>query len=115
MTQGIKPDAFLSACPSRQILARVGEKWSLLALASLEQGPKRFGEIGRTIEGVSQKMLTQSLRNLEQDGLVKRKVYDEMPLRVEYSLTPMGREITSIVMQLKLFVEKNLNTIQGAE
>jgi DNA-binding HxlR family transcriptional regulator len=114
MKKTIKPNAFLSACPSRQILARVGEKWSLLALAALERGPKRFGEMRRTIQGVSQKMLTQSLRNLEKDGLVKRKVYDEMPLRVEYSLTPLGKEITKIVMQLKSWTERNLKKMQAA-
>jgi DNA-binding HxlR family transcriptional regulator len=104
----VAPNAFLQACPSRAVLARIGEKWSMLALASLAKGPVRFGSLRRTIEGVSQKMLTQTLRNLEHDGLITRHLYDEMPLRVEYELTALGKTLLPIVKDLKKWSERNL-------
>jgi DNA-binding HxlR family transcriptional regulator len=107
----IAPNAFLQSCPSRPVLARIGEKWAMLALACLAEGPVRFGSLRRTIEGISQKMLTQTLRNLEQDGLVSRHLYNEMPLRVEYELTPLGRTLLPIVTQLKQWTELNLPSI----
>lgn len=110
--RAVPPDAFLLACPSRAVLARIGEKWSMLALVSLAQGPRRFGALRRSIEGVSQKMLTQTLRNLERDGLVKRRLYDEMPLRVEYELTRLGDGLLPVVAQLKTWAERNLRTIE---
>jgi DNA-binding HxlR family transcriptional regulator len=107
----IAPNAFLQACPSRAVLARVGEKWSMLALVCLAGGPVRFGSLRRTVEGVSQKMLTQTLRNLEHDGLVSRRLYDEMPLRVEYELTALGKSLLPIVVELKKWAEQNLPLI----
>jgi DNA-binding HxlR family transcriptional regulator len=104
----IAPNAFLLACPSRAVLARIGEKWSMLTLVCLAKGPVRFGSLRRTIEGVSQKMLTQTLRNLEHDGLVTRHLYDEMPLRVEYELTALGKTLLPIVKDLKKWSERNL-------
>ncbi len=76
------PNIFSTECPTREIMGRLSEKWTLLTLAALMDGPMRFGELHRKIEGISKKMLTKSLRNLEADGLVIRTVYDEMPLRV---------------------------------
>jgi DNA-binding HxlR family transcriptional regulator len=107
----IAPNAFLQACPSRAVLARIGEKWSMLALVCLAKGPVRFGSLRRTIEGVSQKMLTQTLRNLEHDGLVTRHLYNEMPLRVEYELTALGKTLLPIVQDLKRWSEQNLTQI----
>jgi DNA-binding HxlR family transcriptional regulator len=107
----VVPDAFLSACPSRAILTRIGEKWSLLVLAYLSEGPARFGELKRKLQGVSQKMLTQTLRNLEGDGLVTRKLYDEMPLRVEYALTPLGKSLTPIILKLKRWAENHIGSL----
>jgi DNA-binding HxlR family transcriptional regulator len=104
----VEPDAFLKECPSRALLARIGEKWALLAVACLASGPFRFGALRRTIQGVSQKMLTQTLRNLEDDGLVKRTIYDERPLRVEYALTQNGTDLLPIVLKLKAWAEQNL-------
>ena len=108
---GPEPNAFVAACPSRDILTRLGEKWTLLILVALEDGPHRFGALRRRIEGVSQKMLTQALRRLERDGLVHRELYDEMPLRVEYRLTELGRGVLLIVQQLKAWVEDHLHVI----
>lgn len=103
----VAPDAFLKACPSRALLARIAEKWALLVLVALEEGPTRFGALRRRIEGVSQKMLTQTLRALERDGLVTRHLHDEMPLRVEYALTDRGHELLPLAAQLKHWAEKN--------
>jgi DNA-binding HxlR family transcriptional regulator len=108
------PDAFLAQCPSRAVLARVGEKWTTLALVALEPGAARFGALKRRLEGVSQKMLTQTLRALERDGLIVRRAYDEMPLRVEYAVTARGRELVALAMQLKRWAERRLPEIERA-
>ena len=111
-TPCLVPDAFARACPSRLVLARVGEKWSLMALVALIDGPMRFGALHRKLEGVSQKMLSQTLRNLERDGLVIRTVYDVRPLRVDYTLTDCGRSLTPHVLALKRWAEENLHNIE---
>ena len=109
-----KPDAFVADCPTRDILSRLAEKWTMLALSALSEGPMRFGALHRRIGGVSQKMLTKTLRKLEQDGMVERRVFDEMPLRVEYSLTSLGKEIAALVLVLKGWLETNLDRLQDA-
>ena len=80
-------------CPSRRILDRIGDRWTVLTVGALGDGSVRFSELRRRIEGVSQKMLTQTLRALERDGLVHRTVYPEVPVRVEYELTEAGRSL----------------------
>lgn len=107
----LQPNTFIADCPTRGILSRLAEKWTMLTLAALCGGPMRFGELRRLIEGVSQKMLTKTLRKLERDGLVHRQVYDEMPLRVEYSLTPLGQECAHLVSEIKLWAEENMDEI----
>lgn len=110
---GPAPDAFVRVCPSRQVLARIGEKWSLMAVVALAGGPVRFGGLMRRLEGVSQKMLSQTLRNLERDGIVSRAVVDERPLRVDYALTPRGRTLLPLAVELKLWAEANLHPIEA--
>ncbi|MES0884049.1 winged helix-turn-helix transcriptional regulator [Roseibium sp. SCP14] len=107
----IEPDAFVLACPSRDILARLAEKWTMLVVVALQDGPMRFGALKRRVEGVSQKMLTQTLRNLEMDGLVTRQVFDEMPLRVEYELTELGQELVPLNQAIKTWAEQNMEKI----
>ena len=107
----VPPNAYVSWCPSREIVSRLAEKWTMLALTSLMDGPMRFGALRRQIEGVSQKMLTKTLRNLEQDGLITRTVYDEMPLRVEYNLTPLGQELAPLILSIKDWAEHNMAKI----
>jgi DNA-binding HxlR family transcriptional regulator len=107
----VRPDAFVAVCPSRPILSRLGEKWSLLVIAALADHPLHFGELRRKLEGVSQKMLAQTLRALERDGLVKRRLIDARRIRVEYSLTPLGSDFSGHAMQLKSWVEANLRPI----
>ena len=87
-------------CEFREVLDRVGDKWSLLVIAMLEERPTpraRFSELKRSIPGISQRMLTATLRSLERDGLLTRHVYAEVPPRVEYALTPLGRSLQPVV------------------
>jgi len=107
-----KPNVYAKMCPSREVLAIIGEKWTSLIIGALAGKTLRFGELMRCCEGVSQKMLTQTLRHLERDGLVLRKVYaDELPLKVEYSLTALGDSLVPIVQQAKEWAEHNLLVI----
>ena len=108
------PDVFVRACPSRQILARVGEKWTLMSVVALAEGPQRFGALLRRLEGVSQKVLSQTLRNLEGDGLLSRQVVERRPLHVEYTLTPLGRSLVPLALALKAWSEAHLHEIQEA-
>lgn len=110
--RGPAPDAFVSICPSRLVLSRIGEKWTMLALVTLAGGPVRFGGLRRRLQGVSQKMLSQTLRNLERDGIVSRMVATERPLRVDYELTARGRTLLPLTMALKTWAEENLKEIE---
>ncbi|MCP2247368.1 winged helix-turn-helix transcriptional regulator [Lentzea aerocolonigenes] len=84
----------------RQVLDRVGDKWSMLIVAVLQDGPLRYTDLQRQIPGISQRMLTHTLHQLQGDGLVTRTAYAEVPPRVEYALTPLGRGLHEIVLQL---------------
>lgn len=86
-------DPYGDGCPSRRLLDRIGDRWTVLVVGALGDGPLRFSAIRRIVEGISQKMLTQTLRGLERDGLVTRTVYAEVPPRVEYELTAAGRTL----------------------
>jgi len=108
----LAPDAFLKVCSSRAVLARIGQKWTVLAMVALQDSSLRFGDILRRLEGVSQKMLTQTLRAMERDGLIERSVYDERPLRVEYGLSPLARTLLPLVVELKEWAERSLKTIE---
>ncbi|WP_265535397.1 winged helix-turn-helix transcriptional regulator [Pseudomonas saponiphila] len=109
----LPPDAFLKVCPSRAVLARVGQKWVVLTMVALQATPMRFGDIRRRLQGVSQKMLTQTLRAMERDGLIERSMYDERPLRVEYALSPLGLSLLPLVDALKTWAEDALQTIEA--
>ncbi len=84
-------------CPVEVTLSLLGNKWKVLILKELLQGVKRFGKLSRSVSGISQKMLTQQLRQMEKDGIIKRKVYAEVPPRVEYSLTDIGKSLKPIL------------------
>ncbi|MFD8701263.1 winged helix-turn-helix transcriptional regulator [Kitasatospora sp. NPDC059648] len=100
-------DVFAQLCPSREMFAELADKWSLLILMSLSAcGPQRFSELQRGVGGVSRKMLTQSLRNLERSGLVLRTVFPETPPRVVYDLRPLGRELAELVAPLGHWTER---------
>jgi DNA-binding HxlR family transcriptional regulator len=105
------PDPYSSQCPSRTVLDRVGDRWTVLVVGSLSSGPLRFSELARRIEGVSQKMLTQTLRGLERDGLVTRTVHAEVPPRVEYALTEVGATLTGPLAALDAWACEHLPAI----
>ncbi|BDU74289.1 winged helix-turn-helix transcriptional regulator [Mesoterricola silvestris] len=87
---GMAPNVLSSQCPTRLVLDLIADKWTTLVIYLLSKGTRRYGELQREVGGISQKMLTQTLRKLEEDGLVRRVVYPEVPPRTEYSLTELG-------------------------
>ncbi|MFJ7270800.1 winged helix-turn-helix transcriptional regulator [Streptomyces sp. NPDC099050] len=101
-------------CEVRQILDRVADKWSLLAIAHLERQTLRFSELRRRIEGISQRMLTVTLRQLERDGLVKRTVHPVVPPRVDYELTPLGATLHTTIRALVDWTEDHQDEIAKA-
>lgn len=107
-------DAFLAGCPSRKVLDRIADKWVTLVLSALAQGPHRYNELSHIIAGVSQKMLTQTLRAMERDGLVARKVTTAVPVRVDYALTPLGSSLLTVVAALKSWAEEHIDEIEAA-
>ena len=92
---------YADGCPTRRILDRIGSRWTVLVVGSLGDGSLRFSEIRARVEGISQKMLTQTLRGLERDGLVTRTVFAEVPPRVEYELTPAGETLRAPLKALE--------------
>lgn len=97
--------AALPACPVETTLTLIGDKWKVLILRDLMPGTKRFGELKKTVGSVSQKVLTAQLRAMEESGLVQRKVYAEVPPRVEYSLTELGRSLKPILDSMRVWGE----------
>lgn len=110
-----RPDAFDAQCPTRRVLDRIGDKWAVLILISLDEGTLRFNELRRRIDSISQKMLSQTLKSLERDGLVRREVFATVPVTVEYSLTELGRNLAGTVHQLTLWAEANIAAIEAAQ
>ncbi len=98
-------------CPLRDILDRVGDKWSVLVVVLLKDGRMRFSNLRRSIEGISQRMLTHTLRQLERDGLVERTVYPSVPVRVEYELTALGRTLIGPLAALAQWAEDHRGLI----
>jgi DNA-binding HxlR family transcriptional regulator len=103
-----------SGCRPREVLDRVGDKWSLYVIALLGGGTRRFSDLRRMIDGISQRMLTVTLRGLERDGLVVRTVHPTVPPRVEYALTPMGRTLLDTVRTLVQWADAHLADIDTA-
>ncbi|MGF1910891.1 helix-turn-helix transcriptional regulator [Vibrio kasasachensis] len=98
-------------CPIRLALDRIADKWTVLIVVSLMQETKRFGELRKDIEGISQKMLTQTLRGMERDGLVNRKIYPVIPPKVEYSLTESGKSLIPILLDIRDWSQINAESI----
>ncbi len=101
-------DVYAAMCPCRDMLDLLANKWSALVIGALEGGPQRFGRIKQRLEGVSPKVLSQSLKRLEEHGLLTRTVYAEVPARVEYELTPLGRSAAAPLAHLRDWVEDNV-------
>ena len=108
-------NVFSSACPSRRVMAVLAEKWTLLVVTQLANGPMRTAEIRRGVDGVSEKMLIQTLRKLEGFGLISRKSYPEVPPRVEYRLTPLGRSLARLAGLFSRWVERNVASLLKSE
>ena len=94
-------------CPIQRTIALIGDKWKIIVLCTLMNGTKRFGELQRAMEGITPKVLTRQLRDLERDGLIEREVYPQVPPRVDYSLTPLGRSLMPILDQLHQWAVTN--------
>jgi DNA-binding HxlR family transcriptional regulator len=108
------PNLLFEACPSRRALDLIANKWAVLALYAVGAGVSRHGEMARQIEGVTRKMLTQTLRELERCGLLRREVFEESPPRVEYTLTDLGRSLLAVVQDLCDWAVVNMPRVDGA-
>jgi DNA-binding HxlR family transcriptional regulator len=104
----------MAACPTHRVLDRMGDRWVSLVLKELADGPRRYGELARTVAGATQKMLTQTLRGLERDGLVTRSVTGSVPPRVEYRLTPLGESLLPVVAVVTEWAERHIGAIDAA-
>jgi len=107
-------DALMAQCPSRQLLDRISDKWVPLVMVALSAGPQRYSQLARTIAGVSQKMLTQTLRTLERDGLLTRTVTPSVPVTVTYELTELGRSLHDVLAGLKAWAETHMESVLAA-
>lgn len=110
-----KWDVYQENCPTRLLLDRIADKWTVLIIGQLQKRTFRFNELRRMIPGITQKMLTQTLKSLEKDGLVNRKIYATVPLKVEYSLTTLGHSLTKILNNLADWAETNMEYIIKAQ
>ncbi|HKU67743.1 MAG TPA: helix-turn-helix domain-containing protein [Candidatus Baltobacteraceae bacterium] len=109
-------EVYQGNCPTRAILSRIADKWTTLIIGILAQHEsRRFNELKRTIGGISQKMLTQTLRDLERDGLVKRTMYPEIPPRVEYALTPLGKTLCGPISALTQWAHDHIEEVKRAQ
>lgn len=111
----MKGNPYAANCPTRLVLDRIGDKWTVLLLGLLESGPVRFNQLRKRIDGLSQKVLSQTLKGLERDGLIHRKAYPTVPVTVEYSITPLGETLTAIVHNLVSWAETHIGEVQTAQ
>lgn len=110
-----RPDAFNAQCPTRRVLDRIGDKWAVLILIALGDGTLRFNAMRRRIDNISQKMLSQTLKSLERDGLIRREAFATVPVTVEYSLTALGRTLAATVDTLRLWAEAHIGAVEAAQ
>ncbi|EPB6722125.1 winged helix-turn-helix transcriptional regulator [Vibrio fluvialis] len=108
-------DVYENRCPTRAVLDRIADKWALLILDKLRGEPVRFNHLKRDIKGISQKVLSQTLKKLERDGLVSRTVFPTVPVTVEYALTPLGTTLTDAVAALAHWAENNMDAVLKAQ
>ncbi|QNE35386.1 helix-turn-helix transcriptional regulator [Leifsonia shinshuensis] len=113
-TKDLRGNPYLAGCPTRRILDRIGDRWTVLVVGALGTETRRFSDVRRHVEGISQKMLTQTLRALERDGLVSRTVYPEVPVRVEYALTAAGLTLREPLRALELWSIEHLDDIEAS-
>ena len=108
-------DVYCEACPTRRVLDRLADKWVVLILGRLALRPMRFNHLRRDIEGVSQKVLSQTLKKLERDGLVQRQAFATVPVTVEYSITPLGETLAARVAEIARWAEQHIEAVQAAQ
>ncbi len=108
-------NAYAVQCPTRMVLDRIADKWAVLILSHLAQAPCRFNALLRRIEGLSQKVLSQTLKKLERDGLVARTVFATVPVTVEYALTPLGRTLAGSLSGVIDWAERNMAAMLDAQ
>jgi DNA-binding HxlR family transcriptional regulator len=111
----MRGDAYDPNCPTRVVLDQIADKWAVLVLGALDDGPVRFNALKRRLAGISQKMLGQTLRDLERNGLVSRCAFATVPVTVEYSLTALGERLTERVNDLRVWAEKHIGQIVAAQ
>ncbi|HEX6346465.1 helix-turn-helix domain-containing protein [Umezawaea sp.] len=107
-------DVLTRTCPSRTSLARIANKWTAMVVITLADGPRRFGEVREALDGISGKVLTSTLRDLERDGLLRRTAHAEVPPRVEYELTPLGRTLRGPLEALCRWAEEHIPEVLEA-
>ena len=107
-------NVMVATCPSRTSLAKIANKWTAMIVIALSGGPLRFGELRQAVDGISGKVLADTLRDLERDGIVDRTAYDEMPPRVEYELTTLGRTLREPLTALGRWAEKYIEDVMSA-
>jgi DNA-binding HxlR family transcriptional regulator len=108
-------DVYSLHCPARMVLDRLADKWSLLIIGRLRKGTVRFNQIRREVEGISQKVLSQTLKKLERDGLVLRQAYPTVPVTVEYSLSGLGMTLSDTIESLSCWAESNIDAVLAAQ
>jgi DNA-binding HxlR family transcriptional regulator len=108
-------DVYSIHCPTRLVLDRIADKWALLILRRIARGTVRFNQLRREIEGISQKVLSQTLKGLERDGLVHREAFATVPVTVEYSATSLGQTLTAAAAGISLWAESNIEAVLAAQ
>ncbi len=108
------PDPYAAGCPTRLLLDRIGDKWMVLTLSLIRDKPRRFNTLRRDIEGVTQKMLSQTLKQMERDGLITRTVLPTMPVSVEYAITPLGQTLAAVLDGLQLWARDHIADVLAA-
>jgi DNA-binding HxlR family transcriptional regulator len=114
LAQAERGDAYDPLCPTRQVLDRIGDKWTVLVIGALSDGPLRFTQLRLAVGGVAAKVLTQTLRALERDGLITRRVYAQVPPRVDYELTELGRTLREPIDAVRNWAEVHMRSVVGA-
>ena len=108
------PDPYAAGCPTRLLLDRIGDKWMVLTLSLIRDKPRRFNALRRDIEGVTQKMLSQTLKQMDRDGLITRTVLPTTPVSVEYAITPLGRTLATVLDGLQLWARDYIADVLAA-
>lgn len=111
----LAPDPFQSQCPTRLVLDRIADKWTVLLLTCIAERPMRFNALRRKVDGISQKVLSQTLKSLERDGLLTRHAYPTVPVTVEYAITPLGASLEETLAPLAQWARENIDRISEAQ